>query len=106
VLLVGSATAAWAQDAATPDMTQRMQELEKQVAELKAALAFDENCASTGSGPCCICGGSHTGSSSTDAHHYHKSAGLDDVERICRRYYGGNFNHPASHTNGSATSTL
>src|SRR5258705_6606383 len=41
-LLVGGATAAWAEDAAapaTPDMTERMQELEKQVAELKAALA-------------------------------------------------------------------
>jgi hypothetical protein len=101
-LLVGNATAAWAQDATTPDMTQRMQDLEKQVAELKAALASMKTPPPTEASPktppqaeaAAAAPAAPTPITITSL------LGSTTLSGFVDGYYGGNFNHPASHTNG------
>src|SRR5258708_16081964 len=104
-LLVGSATAAWAQDAAAPataDMTQRMQELEKQVAELRAALASMKTpppaeapaAAAPAAAAATPAPAAPTPITITSL------LGSTTLSGFVDGYYGANFNHPASHTKG------
>src|SRR5882762_515882 len=96
-LLVG-ATAAWAQDAATPDMTQRMQELEKQVAELKAALASMKTPPPAEAAPAAAAAATPAPAAPTPIT-ITSLLGPTTLSGFFDGYYGGNFNHPASHDN-------
>src|SRR5882757_5342015 len=99
VCLPVGATAAWAQDAATPDMTQRMQELEKQVAELKAALASMKTPppAEAPAAPAPAAAAAAPAPASPIS--ITSLLGPTTLSGFVDGYYGANFNHPASHTN-------
>jgi len=102
-LLVGSATAAWAEDAAapaTPDMTQRMQELEKQVAELKAALASMKTSPPPEAAPAApaAAAAATPAPAAPSPITITSLLGSTTLSGFIDGYYGLNFNHPASHT--------
>src|SRR5258705_6919033 len=100
-LLVGGATAAWAEDAAapaTPDMTQRMQELEKQVAELKAALASMKTAPPPEAAPAAPAASAAAATPAAAAPTpitITSLLGPTTLSGFVDGYYGGNFNHPA-----------
>src|SRR5882762_2544440 len=99
-LLVGSAIPGWAQDAATPDMTRRMQELEKQVAELKAALASMKTAPPPEAAPAASAAVATPAPAAPTPITITSLLGSTTLSGFVDGYYGGNFNHPASHTNG------
>ena len=108
-MMMSSATAVWAQAAssdaaapaaATPDMAARMQELEKQVAELKAALASmktpppaETPAAAPAAAAAAAAPAAPTPVTITSL------LGPTTLSGFVDGYYGANFNHPASHTN-------
>lgn len=79
-------------------MTQRMQELEKQVAELKAALASMKTPPPPESAPAAAAAAAPAPAAPAPIT-ITSLLGSTTLSGFVDGYYGGNFNHPASHTN-------
>ncbi len=102
--VVVSATTGWAQttttDAAPPapaDMNQRMQDLEKQVADLKAALAAMQKPAEAPAAPAATAAVATPAPAAPTPITITSLLGSTTLSGFVDGYYGGNFNHPASH---------
>jgi len=85
---------------ATPDMTQRMQELEKQVAELKAALASMKTSPPPEAAPAApaAAAAATPAPAAPSPITITSLLGSTTLSGFIDGYYGLNFNHPASHT--------